>query len=116
MSFSNTTHRTATSIIGVLLITLSSAVFAADAPTAASSAPTKQMRDQMASLHEQMAACLRSDTSISDCRTQMQKHCQDMMGKQGCTMMMGTGGMMGVGQGMHGHMTSNQPPRSSSPQ
>lgn len=115
MPLSNSGRRVATAITGALLIALSSAALAADAP-AAPSTPTKAMRERMATLHEQMAACLRSDKSISECRAQMQKHCQAMMGNQGCARMMGTGGMMGMGggmmgtgKGMHGPMTSSPP-------
>jgi hypothetical protein len=108
MSFPNSGRRVATAITGALLIALSSAAFAADAPAAPSS-PTKEMRERMATLHEQMAACLRSDKPVSECRTEMLKHCQAMMGNQGCTRMMGRAGMMGMGKGMHGPMTSSPP-------
>lgn len=107
--------RVATAISGALLVALGSAAFAGDAP-AAPSAPSRQMRERMATLHEQMAACLRSDKSMSECRTEMLKHCQSMMGSQGCTMTMGSGGMtgksggtMGMGHGMHGCTTSSPP-------
>jgi hypothetical protein len=40
---------------------------------------SKETREKMATLHEHMAACLRSDKSISDCRSEM---------------MQGRGGMM----------------------
>jgi hypothetical protein len=49
------------------------------------------MRAKMATLHEQMAACLRSDKSFSDCRGEMMKGCQQLMGEHGCPMM-GMGG------------------------
>lgn len=108
-------RRIATLITGALLIALGSAAFAADPPAAASS-PTKEMRERMATLHEQMAACLRSEKPVSDCRTEMLQHCRAMMGSQGCTGMMGSGGMMGMGggmmgmgKGMHGPMTSSPP-------
>lgn len=103
MLFSNSTHRAAIAITGALLIGLSSAAFAADAP-AAPSAPTKEMRERMATLHEQMAACLRSDKTIAECRTEMRTRCQAVMGAQGCTGMMGRGGMTGMGGGMMGGM------------
>jgi len=86
------------------------AAFAAD-PPAAAPAPTKEMRERMATLHEQMAACLRSEKSIHECRTEMMNHCQALMGNQGCTRMMGTGGMMGTGRGMGGRMMSSPPQR-----
>src|SRR6185437_5831477 len=113
MMFSNSTRRAATSVTGALLIALGAAAFAANPPASAGPTPTKAMREKMAVLHEQMAACLRSDKSLSDCRAEMQKSCHDMMGNQGCNMM-GMGGRKGMGQGMPGHMMSN-PPSSSSP-
>ena len=105
------------SLTSVLLIAASGAAFAADAPT---TAPSKEMREQMATLHEQMAACLRSEKSMSECRTEMMKSCQSTMGSQGCSTAMGMGmgmggGMMGRGQGMHGHMMSAPPSDSGTP-
>lgn len=116
MVFSRSARRLAASITGILLVTLSGAAFAANPPTA--SAPTKEMREKMAVLHEQMAACLRSDKSLSECRAEMQKSCHEMMGNQGCAMMMGRRGKMGMGQGMHGPMHGpmmSNPPAGSSP-
>src|SRR5688572_31307964 len=60
--------------------------FAADEP-ATPPAPSKQMREQMASMHEKMATCLRSDKPFADCRSEMQASCKSMMGEQGCPMM-----------------------------
>jgi hypothetical protein len=60
----------------------------------------------MASVHERMAACLRSDKSLIDCRSEMMKNCREMIGAQGCPMM-GMG--MGMGMGMHRPMMQ-QPP------
>lgn len=109
MLLPNSARRAAKAITGALLMALSSAAFAANPPTAPS-VPTKEMRERMATLHEQMAACLRSDKSISECRTEMMQHCRAMMGNPGCTGMMGMGrGMMGMGQRMHGPMTSKPP-------
>ena|SRR6266581_737063 len=88
-------------VAGVLAIMSASAALAADPPTASQAAPSKEMREKMATLHEQMAACLRSDKPIADCHSQMMKSCQDTMGKQGCTMM--GHGMMGSGPGRHDH-------------
>ncbi len=114
MPVSNSTRRVATAITGALMMALTSAAFAAN--PSAPSAPTKEMRERMATLHEQMAVCLRSAKPISECRTEMMQHCQAMMGSQGCTGMMGSGGMMGMGrgmmgmgQGMRGPMTSKPP-------
>ena len=74
------------------------ATFAADVPSANHAAPTKEMREKMATLHEQMAACLRSDKPIADCRSEMKKSCGEIMGKEGCPMM----------DGMHHGMMKDQ--------
>jgi hypothetical protein len=106
---------TATAITGALLLALGSTAFAANPPTSAASTPSKEMRERMATLHEQMAACLRSDKPVSECRTEMRKHCQAMMGNQGCTRMMGGAGMMGMGGGMMGRGKGMQGPMTPSP-
>jgi len=76
------------SAIAVMLL-YQPAVWAADPPPASSTAqaPSKETREKMAALHEQMAACLRSEKSIDECRTEMMKSCRDAMGPQGCPMM-----------------------------
>ena len=117
MYLQNSARGVAASIASLLLMGSSSALFAADAPTAV---PSKEMRAQMAALHVQMAACLRSDKPMSECRTQMIQSCQSKMGSQGCRAAMGTGmgmgsGMMGRGQGMHGYMMSSPPSNSGHP-
>lgn len=48
---------------------------------------SKETREKMAVLHEQMAACLRSDKSLVDCRAQMRKGCQQSLGVERCPMM-----------------------------
>jgi hypothetical protein len=75
------------------------------AAAAKSSAPvSKETREKMAALHEQMAACLRSDKAIAACRDEMRKSCQQTMGDQGCSMM---GGGMHHGMGMGGPPASD---------
>jgi hypothetical protein len=74
------------------------AVLAAD--QAPATAPTKQQREQMAALHEKMAACLRSDKDIAVCRDEMHSNCRAMMGGQDCPMM---------GTGMHERMMERGP-------
>ncbi|HVP32157.1 MAG TPA: hypothetical protein VMT09_00785 [Steroidobacteraceae bacterium] len=67
-----------------------SVVSAAEPPAAAVTEPSKETREKMAAFHEQLAACLRSDKPIADCRKEAMKHHEDMMGmmgKEGCTMM-----------------------------
>ncbi len=65
--------------------------------------PTKEQRQKMADLHEKMAACLKSDRLVSDCRKEMMQGCKDTMGKDGCPMM---GGKMG--RGMHRRMMDDK--------
>lgn len=90
-------------IASVLLLMGAGATFAAPPPPAEKSpTPSKEMREKMATVHEQMATCLRSDKPIADCHSQMMKSCQDAMGEQGCRMM--GHGMMGGGSGKHDHM------------
>ena len=66
--------------------------FAADAPPTAKPAapakmehmaPTKEMREKMASLHEHMAACLRSAKSVDDCHHDMMEAHEKMEGAMG---------------------------------
>ena len=91
-------------IVSVLAFVGASATLAANSP-AAQSPPSKEMREKMATLHEQMAACLRSDKSITQCHTEMMTSCQDVVGKDGCP-------MMGMGSGMHHHMMQPAPANS----
>jgi hypothetical protein len=90
-------------IVSILAIVGASATLAANSP-APPSAPSKEMREKMATLHEQMAACLRSDKSTTQCRTEMMTNCQDVMGKDGCP--------MGMGSRMHHHMMQPAPANS----
>ena len=76
--------------------------FAADEPPTSPPVPSKAMREQMATLHEEMAACLRSDKTLAACREEMQKSCRGMMGEQGCPMRV-------MGMGMHDQMMKPGP-------
>jgi hypothetical protein len=76
------------SLVATML--MSGIALAADKAPAAAAEPSKEMRTQMATVHEQMAACLRSDRSFHDCRNEMMNGCQQLMGQSGCpTMWMG---------------------------
>jgi hypothetical protein len=72
---------TATALLGSFAM-----VCAADAPAPAKPAkmekmePTKEMREKMAAVHEQMAKCLRSDKSVEDCHHEMMKAHETMDG------------------------------------
>ena len=50
---------------------------------------TQEQRNSMATIHENMATCLRSDKTLDSCREEMMKGCMDTMGKDGCPHMMG---------------------------
>ena len=89
-------------------VLLTGIALGADAP-ASRPEPSKEMRQKMATLHEQMAACLRSDKALADCRTEMMKGCQEQMGPDGCGMM---GGAM---SGMDGRKYMRSGPSSTAP-
>jgi len=90
---------TAVALLGLALG--SSAAFTAEPSSAQYAAPTKEQREKMATIHEQMATCLRSDKPIADCHKDAMKSCQDVMGTEGCSMM----------GGMHGHKMHQQSPK-----
>lgn len=56
------------------------------------------MRQEMAAAHERMAACLRSDRDIGECRAQLHQSCRAAMGEQACPMMDMTGDRHGAGR------------------
>lgn len=74
-------------VTAFVVSTAATIALAANPPTTAPAGPSKDTREKMAALHEQMAACLRSDKSIADCRDEMRKNCQTTVGSQGCPMM-----------------------------
>ena len=96
---SHTIH-SRTSIAVISLFMAVGAATAASPPTTDNTAPSKETREKMATLHEHMAACLRSDKAIAECRSEMMKSCREVMGKDGCPMM---------GPGMHGGTMQGQP-------
>ncbi|HAZ11478.1 MAG: hypothetical protein A2X86_10870 [Bdellovibrionales bacterium GWA2_49_15] len=49
--------------------------------------PTMEQRLKLAEAHEKMATCLKSETPLSECRAEMMKHCEEVMGAKGCPMM-----------------------------
>lgn len=67
---------------------------------------TKDQRAQMATVHEQMAACLRSDKTMSACHDEMKTACSAKNGENGCPMMMD--GMMGNGMMGKNHMKDSK--------
>lgn len=89
-------NRVRTTAVLLALSAMGAAALAAGPAPGTSPAPTKETREKMAVLHEQMAACLRSDKAIADCRAEMMKGCQSL-GDHGCPMM-----GMGMGKRSHG--------------
>lgn len=102
--------RTCFVIAGLLVFGNIAGALAADA-TSTPPPPTKETREKMAVLHERMAACLRSDKTIAECRRAMMHDCQTSLGEQGCPMM-----GWGHGMGMGPRMRSNPPPGAAPPQ
>jgi len=74
-------------LTALIVSTVATVALAANPPPTTPTGPSKDTREKMAVLHEQMAACLRSDKSIADCRDEMRKNCQTTVGAQGCPMM-----------------------------
>ena len=93
--------------IASLLIGLSAALAQNPSPPTPA-APSKATREKMATAHERMAACLRSDKPIAECHAQMMKGVGHVPGETGCPMM---------SAGMHGQMMQDQsaPPRTVPP-
>jgi hypothetical protein len=105
-----------------LLLALTAVAVPAATPPAAAAAPgskqqpteakplpvlSKESREKLAVLHEQMAACLRSDKSIADCHAEMRAACSASLNNMGCPSM-GMGGAPAMG--MH-HMMQTPPPK-----
>lgn len=88
-------------LVGLMMIAVGGTALGADEPPGPPATPSKAQREQMAQLHEKMAACLRSDKDFAVCRDEMHSSCRDMMGEQACPMM---------GGGMHDQMMKNPPP------
>jgi hypothetical protein len=58
---------------GAALLWATGVALAADSSPGDRPAPTKAQREQMAAAHEKVAACLRSDKPIDDCRAEMKQ-------------------------------------------
>jgi hypothetical protein len=75
----------------LLMALVCSTAFGADKLTG----PSQEQRNTMATAHENMAACLRSDKSLDICHKEMMKVCMDTMGAEGCSHKMKKKGHMG---------------------
>ncbi len=87
-------------------LSLLGGIASAAPPSTGGATVSKETREKMATIHEQMAACLRSDKTIAACHSEMRKSCTEL-GDQGCPMM----GMGGMGM----HHPKRQPPSAESP-
>ena len=95
-------------VLSMLMVAGASAALAVDTTSRAQQpAPSKEMRAKMATIHEQMAVCLRSDKPLSECRAEMMKSCQAMMGPRECSAM-GMHASHGA-MGMHGGTMPKSP-------
>ena len=97
-------------MIAMLVSVISLSVGLAFAETAAKEGAhtmTKEQREKMATHHESMAACLRSEKSMKECHEEMHKSCGEHMGKDACP-------MMGE-KGMHGHQHKMSAPKEEKP-
>ena len=61
--------------ITALLLLSGTAMTWADTPPPVHRELSKETREKMAALHEQMAACLRSDKSLAECHSMMIQGC-----------------------------------------
>jgi hypothetical protein len=84
--------RVRTTAVLAALSAMGAVAMATNPTSGASPGPSKETREKMAVLHEQMAACLRSDKTIADCHAEMMQGCQQSLGDHGCP-------MMGMGMG-----------------
>ncbi len=82
------TSRFLRALTAIVLLSPAATTLAAE-PPGTQAAPSKEMREKMATIHQNMAVCLRSDKAFAECQQQMRQNCADMMGEQGCPMGMG---------------------------
>lgn len=75
------------SLCWVIALAIYCATATAAEPPAAPPEPSKEMRAKMASAHEQMATCLRSEKSMAQCHKEIMKSHHELMGEHGCPMM-----------------------------
>ena len=79
--------KAAISLLGSAIL-IAGAASAADSPAAAAPPMDKAAREKMAAMHDGMAACLRSEKTVSSCHEEMQRKCSEAFGAGGCPMAM----------------------------
>lgn len=72
-------------VLIALVAALLGSVLAAE-PSGENTGLSKEQRAQMAAVHEKMAACLRSDRPLEECRDEMHASCVGLFGDEGCPM------------------------------
>lgn len=65
--------RATTVVCGIALLSVAGVSLAAEPEHMDRPPPSKEMRAKMASAHEQLAACLRSDRPMAECHEEMMK-------------------------------------------
>src|SRR6516162_7942409 len=73
--------------VTLALILGANAAFSAEPASPSHPTMSKERREKMATIHDQMAACLRSEKPVANCHKEAMKSCQDAMGKDWCSMM-----------------------------
>lgn len=81
----NIRYTSSTALVVAIGMALTSSVGAAG-PETSDATPTREMRNQMAAMHDKVAACLRSDRPFAECRSEMMEGCHSI-GTHGCPMM-----------------------------
>jgi len=71
-------------LASVIIMACAGSTLAADGTKPECPTPTKEIRERMAAEHEQMAACLRSNKALTQCRTEMAKNHQEVTREMGC--------------------------------
>lgn len=70
----------------IVVVAAAGSVFAADKKMGMMEM-TPEQRSDMATMHEKMATCLRSEKPMAECHKEMKASCHDKMGMEGCPMM-----------------------------
>jgi putative SOS response-associated peptidase YedK len=76
--------RTHSILVAAALVGCAFSASAAETTKHACPPLTKEAREKMAVVHEQMAACLRSDKTTAECHTEMSKSHAELMRASGC--------------------------------
>jgi hypothetical protein len=98
-----------TRLVLAALLLCSAAAAPADIPPPEDHPISKDTREKMAQVHEEIAACLRSDKSLQECHNEIMKSCHEKLGEEGCRMMPGMGHRLQDRHRMQPNGTTPQP-------